>query len=194
MSRSSACGQTSFTIPQASAFCARDHLAAEDQLLGPAGPDQPGEVLGAAEARDDPQGHFGKSELGVLGGVDEVAGQRQFQPAAQCVTVDRCDHRLGHLLDEQHDALPLEREPVPFEGGHGGHFLDVGPGDKGLLPGPGDDDHLRRGVLLDLVQGALQLGQSTSLFRALRLRRTVDRDAGDAVVNLAEDDFSAKSP
>ena len=116
-----------------------DHLPLSISLLGPVGADQPGKVLGAAEAGHDAQGDFGEAHLRVLRGVDDVAGQRQLQPAPQGVAVHRGDDRLAHLLDEHHYPLPLQGELVPLEGTHRGHFLDIGPGYERLLTCAGND-------------------------------------------------------
>jgi hypothetical protein len=50
--------------------------------------DQTGQPEGAAKARMQAEHHFREAELRAVDRDAEVAGQRQFQPAAQAVAVD----------------------------------------------------------------------------------------------------------
>ena len=76
-----------------------DEPAGEDQVLGLAGADQPGEPLGAAGAGDDAEQDLGLAEHGVLGGEPDVGAQRELAAAAERVAGDRGDDRLGDLRD-----------------------------------------------------------------------------------------------
>ncbi len=122
--------------------------------------DEPGQALGAAHAGNHPQVDFGLAEFGRVGGDDEIAGHRQLATPAQRVSGHRRDDRLadvhqpvggiGKQVLGKHIAKALAR-----------HFLDVGPGGKGLFrSGQDNAAHLVIGVRFfqRLAQLAQHLG------------------------------------
>ncbi len=101
-------------------------------------------------------------------------------PPSQGEAVHRSDDRLGHLLDEEHDPLPLEAELMPLIGGHGGHLLDIRPGHEGLFPGTGDNHRFHRVIQVQFVEGALQFPQHLAV-EGIKGPGTVDGQGSDTV-------------
>ena len=63
----------------------------------------------AARGREQPALHLGEPEHRVLGRDDEVARERDLEPAGEGGAVDRGDDRLGDLtFDEAGEAAALE--------------------------------------------------------------------------------------
>jgi hypothetical protein len=70
---------------------------------------------------------------------DEIATQRQLEPAAEGKPVERGDGRLGKIVDPA-IGFVLERKLLRHHGAgrhHAREFPDVGPGAEGLGAGPG---------------------------------------------------------
>ena len=71
-------------------------------MLSPIGAGQPVRLAGR-KARQD----FGGTDLDIVAGHPPVRGKGQCQPAAECVTGDRGDRRLGNR-GEGVDGLPTD--------------------------------------------------------------------------------------
>ena len=136
------------------------------------GPDQAGQPLGAAAARDDAEQDLGLAEPRLLAGDAEVARQRQLAAAAEREPGDGRDggardvgHRVERAQEQLADQLGL---------GAGDHLVgrlgraelgDLGAGREDAVAA-GDDDGARRVV-------AQRLGDGRELAQH-RLRQRVD--------------------
>ena len=145
----------------------RDHL--ERHLRA----DEPRQALGPAAPRQDADQDLGQPDLGAGNGDPVVRGERQFEPAAQGIAVDRGDDRLlARVEDLVRPPSRHRRRPV------GAESADVGAGDKAA---PGADQHHRPdqrvGVAaLDILDDAFGHPGRQGVDR-----RVVDRDDADPV-------------
>ena len=73
-------------------FLGVDLAAGDAQLLGPARPDEPGQPLRAATARNDAEEDLRLPEHGAFAGDAVVARQRQLAATAEGVAADGGDH------------------------------------------------------------------------------------------------------
>ena len=112
----------------------------QDQLLGPRGPDDPRQPLRPAGARRDGQAHLGQAELRALRGDPDVAAQRQLEPAAERVALDRGDRRHRQRRQPGRDA-GLQLVPRASAGAALGlELAHVRAGREGPLASPAHDD------------------------------------------------------
>ena len=86
---------SSDTSPAASARAAIDRLAGQDHARRERRPDHRREALRAAAARHAADAHLRQREARGGHGDADVAGERDFEPAAIGETVDRRDDRLA---------------------------------------------------------------------------------------------------
>ena len=84
------------TIPQACASSTASRRPVKIELLRPRHAAPACQQLRPPAAGDDPHGRLGQPEHRVVGRHDQVAGQRQLEPAAQCEPEHRGDRRHGH--------------------------------------------------------------------------------------------------
>ena len=75
-----------------------DRIAADDHLDRELGTDRARQPLGAAGARQQAELDLGQAQPGVLGGDAEMAGERDFEAAAERGAVNRGDDRLRRIL------------------------------------------------------------------------------------------------
>ena len=129
-------------LHQAELFGARavDHFGAQDQPAGEAGADQPRQPLGAAGAGDQAEADFRQAELGFVGRDAQVAGEREFEAAAERGAADLGDGHLRQGFDLGIDALDRGDVSIGPLGPVGGleaglHFLQVGAGAEHFLVG-----------------------------------------------------------
>src|SRR3546814_7369267 len=66
---------------------------------------EPGQARRAAGTGDEADRHFGKAEPCILGGDAQVAGQREFEPAAHGGPADLRDRHEGQCLNPAEQAL-----------------------------------------------------------------------------------------
>ena len=171
------------------------------RLLGahsPSGIEQlHGHVVGQA-ARQDLHGadvgqetalQVGQEELGVVGGDDQVTGERDFETAARGHAVDRRDHgffQSPELGDAAESARTLEGAGDGFlVVVEGGDFLQVPAGAEKSFAGPGENADLQRVVLLQSRQG-LEYGLRDSGIDRVG-GRAVDGDFEDSIVTFDAD-------
>ena len=102
---SSAGAKTSLTMPQARAFWAVIVLPVKISSLALLGPIKRARFWVPPKPGMMPSPTSGRPSLAFFRGVDEVAGQGQFQAAPQGEAIHRGNHRFLHLLDEQHHPL-----------------------------------------------------------------------------------------
>ena len=95
--RASPAGTTSLTRPIRSASAASMIRPVRIELLGPGQPDDPRQPLRPAAPGRHRQAHLGHAQPGPGRGDPQVAAQRQLQPAAQRVALDRGDGRHRQL-------------------------------------------------------------------------------------------------
>src|SRR5205823_1071854 len=135
----------------------------EDQLGGPAAPDQAGQPLRPAGARDQPQVGFRLPDrrAAVIDHQPVVAGKRQLAAAAERMAVDGRDQRLGEMFDfgegrlaaARHLRHPFQRRRVlAVETAFSAHGLDIRTGHEIAIDRAGQDDHARSVVLLQPPQ------------------------------------------
>ena len=157
-----------------------DGVGGVDQLHGGAGADDTSHTLGAAEAGDDAQAHFGLAELGLLGSQTDVAGQGHLAAAAQSETVNSSDGGLLHQVHPQQDAVAQFTEGQALSHVHGSHLTDVSAGDESAASA-GDDDDIDVVVLLHVVQSGLEFGEN-SLIQGVQSLGAVHGDDRDVVL------------
>ena len=158
-------------------------LAFEHRLQRGLDADQPRQALGAAAAGEQAQLHFRQAELG-LGAVDGdavVAGQRQFQSAAERGAVERSDHWPAALLQPAQEGLVGFCQLVGLlRLGHRVDLVDVGAGEEFLLAA-GEDHALDGGIALDARERIAERGGEFLVEHVHRTARHVEDEGGDAV-------------
>jgi hypothetical protein len=140
-----------------------------DQLQRLFRPDDPGQPLGSAAARQYADGDFGQADLGAFRGDPVLAGQGGFQPAAQREPVDCGDDGLRAVIDDRAIGQP----------GLGlrlSQMLDIRAGDEGAS-GAGEDHGLHVGVGIAFVDAFDDAFRHPGAQRVDR--RIVDRNDSD---------------
>ena len=182
---------------QAGCVLRPDHLPHQDQFERPGLPDQAGQALSAARAREDADVHFGQADR-VVACLREpqVAGQRDFITAAHRGTVDRRDEDLARLLHPALAAMdarlghrPLDRE-LQAAGRHRHralleHFDRIVAHEHAVV-GAGQHDRPQGLVGLDGVQ----VGEQFNLAGVVEITvgRIAEGQHDDAGYRLARDD------
>ena len=117
----------------------RQAPAEQNQLFGARRAEQARGAHGAARAGQDPDRHLREPEHGGLVGNPKVRRERQLEPAAEAVAVDRADRRLR----EGRNALVDASAPAVVAGDRlrvaVGELRDVGAGREGA-PAAGEDE------------------------------------------------------
>ncbi len=158
-----------------------DAPPAHDDVLRTPEPDETCEPLRAARAGDHPDRHLRESELEVVGGEPEVAGERELEPDAEAVAVKRRDHRLRAALrrrDVVGEARDVPGRPLQEPG-------DVAAGGE-RLAGAGQHDEADGVVAVELLEDAAELVARVHR-DAVELARDVERDRRDAALGVALD-------
>ena len=96
------------------------------------------------------------SEVGGLGAVEDISHERELTAAAEGVSRDRSDERLGEEAGQVGPRLD-ELLSVGLGEGEGGHLLNVCASGEGAL-GAGEDDGADRGGGLELAEGVVEFG------------------------------------
>ncbi len=112
-----------------------------------------------------------KAKRAALGGVDEVAAERQFAPPRIGRPVDRADHR--HRAGEKGADHALEQQMLvlPRFVGHAVALFQVAAGAKGALAGTRQHDApVLRGGGVDRVEKREQITPHPGVERIRRLR------------------------
>lgn len=131
--------------PPGDGFLAGELTAGQDEFLGPCPADEFGGSLSAAPAGYRAEARLGQGNAGFGGDDAEVAGQREFQAAAEPEAVDDGDSGLAQA--GQGIEGPVARgDPVPPHPGRGeaGEVVDVRADAEDLLTRGSYDDHPRR--------------------------------------------------
>ena len=87
------------------------------------------------------------------------------------------------MLDHQEHIVAQLAEGLALGLGHGGHRADVSTGNEALVASAGQHD-TADGVLIDGLEGSLQVGQNLGVQRVERLR-TVDGQDSNSVLNFS---------
>ncbi|GAC1604610.1 MAG: hypothetical protein NVS4B10_17690 [Myxococcales bacterium] len=125
-------------------------------------------------------------ERRAFGDVDQVAGERQLEPAAQRVAVDRGDGDAGQILDQGGRRVAQLGQLARLPGRQLRHLRDVGAGDERLLAGSGEDDGAA--ALAQLAQRHGELAQHGRVERVQRLG-PVDGEGADRALALDDQGF-----
>ena len=96
-------------------------------------------VLRAGAARHEAKARLGERHARVPGCVDEVAGERGLETAAERVTVHRGDHRQRQLHERHEGALEDLVLRAPDALGHAVALLEIGAGAEGTFARAGED-------------------------------------------------------
>ena len=70
----------------------------------------------AAEARMQPEQDLGKAEARVVDGDAMVAGQRQFEPAAEAIAVDHRDGRQRQAVEPVEHGMAARQQRLDLRG------------------------------------------------------------------------------
>ena len=135
--------------------------ARRDPLDGVVHADEARHAHGTAEAREDPELHFGEADRRRGGGHPVVAGQRELEPAAEADAVDRGDRRDRQVLEAAQHAIDFEHalgDGFLAGGEHAGELRDVRAHDEHGLAGR-DDHALDRRVPRDGLGGRVEVPQ-----------------------------------
>src|SRR5215831_4065126 len=121
--------------------------AGKEQVADESVADLAPQARNAPEARDQAKPQLRKTEAGHLVGNDQIAAQRQFEPAAHAQAMHRGDgnkgrrvDRIQHLVDSLQEAphtggaLAFRQRPCSFV-----QFFQVRAGAKSAGTGTGDD-------------------------------------------------------
>ena len=87
------------------------------------------------------------------------------------------------MLDHEEDVVAQLAESLALGLGHGGHGADISTGHEALVTGAGQYN-AADGVLVDGLEGSLQVSQNLGVQRVERLR-TVDGQDGNGVLNFS---------
>ena len=107
-----------------------DVLSGVNELLCNACAYQTSQSLCAAKSGGDAQAYFGLAEHSVLGANTDITGHGDLATAAQCKSVDRCDHRDRELLDLKEKIVTKLTKCSTLCLGHCAHRTDVRTCDK----------------------------------------------------------------
>ena len=187
-SYTSAAGTTWSTSPIGERLLGTDEAAGEDDVLRLGRADQPGQPLGPAGARDDPEQDLRLAELRVVGRDPDVGAERELAAAAERIAGDRGHDGLRDLRDGGERRLQRPRATRHVGVRHVGHLLDVGAGREDLLTAPQHDR-------ADVVAIAALVRRGPDLLLDGRVegvhRRPVEPDGRDTVVDFERHDDSA---
>ncbi len=128
----------------------------EQHLHGDEMGQAPGQALHPTDISQHPDPGLGEEELGVLGGDDQVASERQLETAAHGDAVDRGDHRLveiEQLGEAAKSAGAVVRALVLAELGRG---VQVPAGREETLPAPRNDSDAQIVIVPEGQEGLAQ--------------------------------------
>ena len=93
-----------------------EEVAGDAHLARPPVPDRLREQHGEPPAGHDPDARVGVGEAGALRRDEEVAGERDLEPAGHRGTVDRADHRLRGLGERADQLVGVAGDDVAHLG------------------------------------------------------------------------------
>ena len=151
-----------------------DRFAPEHHVEGHLGAHQSRQPLGAAGTGEQREFDLREPDRGVLGSTPVVAGQGQFQSAAQSRAMQRRDYGLGQRLDTQQHVIEQRGARRRVE------FPEIRAGYK-KSPDPVNDQASHRRVGFRRRYGGQQGGPHR--LRERVDRRVFDSKGGDSLVN-----------
>src|SRR6266436_2494493 len=171
------------------AFLGGDVARGEDHAHGALQTDLARQAVQSAGERGEADVRFGQCEPRILGGNDEIAGQRNLEAAAHRNAVDGGDDRLVAVETR---SQPGESAGVPAALAAGGLPFQIVAGAERLVPGAGDDRYplLRIGgkVVEYLVQFEMRVDMQRVINFGPRQRhdrdRSLARDLGEFQVHV----------
>ena len=135
-------------------------------------PEQFGQAHHAAASGKQAQGDFGQAELyrAMVAGEAVIAGQRQFEAAAEGRAVDRRDHRHGQLF--QAAQLALDRADAGHKvlnaiGGDRDEIMQIAAGKKHVL-GRGDQHPRQARLRFQLIDNDAEVAAKLLVHRVDR--------------------------
>jgi hypothetical protein len=148
--------------------------------------DQPRQAHRAAEPGMQAEHDLGKSERRVLDRDAMVAGERDFEPAAEAIAVHDRDRRRRQAIEPVDHRVRLDQARLDGAGvGHGAKFTDVGAGDEALRLG-GAQHQAFGHVALEAREHVVELAEHVLGERIGAGVRLVEREPGDAVLVARE--------
>jgi hypothetical protein len=162
-----------------------DHFARENELLGLIGADQPRQPLGPPESRYESEIDLRQPEPGILGGVDEIAGQRDFAAASEREAVHGGDHGDRQLLQLRNDGMPGARKDLGLQRRKGCQLRDVRSGHKCFLTGAGQNQHPNAFVRGNVVQRLGKFRQQ-GLVQGVQRLGPVEGDRCNPLIHLEQ--------
>lgn len=166
-----------------------DRVAREKHFQAPSWCDLPGQLVGG-DGRKHTQRDFRLAESRFLGDQDEVAGQRELAPSAQCRTSYQSDtHQLQPIQDPE-AFVENSKHRLDFVA----HvILHAGTGGKGLLSGRCNDQQRTVGAhFRETLTQLLEHGNVEDVERRI-IQRDAIRGVGLVEKNLRHDDGSYRA-
>src|SRR5271156_3644182 len=146
-----------------------EHVTGHDQLARLVVPDSMRQALSAAESGDEPKVYLGLPEARFVAGDDQIAGERQFEAAAECEAVDGRDDGNRQVLETFHHAMAEAREIEAVDRRHFRHRRDIRARDEGLVAGSRDYKHAHRRVVPHLANDARYFLEHLAIERVQRI-------------------------
>src|SRR5260221_11797512 len=150
-----------------------DATAGQDHAHGLLQRDLPRQAVQPAGQRGKADTRLGQGEDGILGGDDEVAGERDLEAAAHGDALHRGDHRLHQIEPAGEAGEARGRMPGLVSGGL---VFQVVAGGEGLVAGAGDDGDPEIRIGGEAVPHLVELEMRRPVQRVHHLR-PVDGDA-----------------
>jgi hypothetical protein len=85
-----------------------DELASEQHLRCKRAADRADQALCAATRRQAADARFGQAKFCAGGRDADVAGERHFEAAADCMAVQRSDYRLAEGIERRRQARAID--------------------------------------------------------------------------------------
>ena len=144
--------------------------------------DQRGQPNGAAETGVQAEQHFGKAEARVVDGDAVVAGERDFEAAAEAIAVDDRDGRQRQRSSRSSTAWACASTASIFARvGDALELVDVGAGDEAGCVWPSGSQGRAAGRARCSVSACVELGQHLGVERVGAGALLVEQQPGDAV-------------
>ena len=157
-----------------------------ERLLQAEHPDSAHHATGTGEQAE---GHLGQADLAALGVECDavVAGQGDLEPAAEGSAVDRCRDRLAEgleAIERRLDAGDLLLEALGIGRGRLDDHVEVGSSEEGLLRAGEHDSRDVVLLLLETVQGLLEVVDEGVVEGVGAAARVIHREGDDVVAVL----------
>jgi len=162
-----------------------EQLADQIPFLGLAAAGKFLEPGDAAPAWRDVPVNLRHAPTAPIGGDDEIAGQRQLEPAAGANPVDGRDRDAGEIFDHLRGFLVLAALPIRVFVVPAQKVLDVVAGTEGI-PGAAEYEKPAFAVLLHFANGVRKLIRHLAIKRVVGVR-SVEGDPCDRCFPIEDD-------